>query len=416
MCEIKLLYFLRCGCLMKRRVTKKCLGVRVKSLVKKKSAGPHPQHRKNAVVVLQGRVLPAYCQSCFREELATRRQQVRILETRRRRYMAAGRAHESGEVRKKIETAEERVVHLLRVHESYVELDRTRRGYYTRCYYLSSRTKLLFLVNQIIIRDTKTLRKSQSNVKNIAFFIQQASTHQGFQHKYYPLVSLPSSLFPTFLVIALNTYLRQHSINSSVAACDQLFQSDTALSHQTIMCLTQNKTHLKCGHVVTVVKTCSSPESAGCKPRGFSVDKQTFCTKCQRVNLKERKKKEKEEKKAAEEWALSEWGAAARDAEERAVAAKAAAEKAAAEANEDFPVPPLAVFLIAGCGADFLVNICLTLLGFIPGHIHAFYLEYVYFDRRNKGAMGQMAARPAPGVYSQNVQNGGMTQYGTVAA
>ena len=30
--------------------------------------------------------------------------------------------------------------------------------------------------------------------------------------------------------------------------------------------------------------------------------------------------------------------------------------------------------------------------------------------------MGQMAARPAPGVYSQNVQNGGMTQYGTVAA
>ena len=30
--------------------------------------------------------------------------------------MAAGRAHESGEVRKKIETAEERVVHLLRVH------------------------------------------------------------------------------------------------------------------------------------------------------------------------------------------------------------------------------------------------------------------------------------------------------------
>ena len=27
------------------------------------------------------------------------------------------------------------------------------------------------------------------------------------------------------------------------------------------------------------------------------------------------------------------------------------------------PVPPLGVFLIAGCGADFLINLCLTLLG-----------------------------------------------------
>jgi Proteolipid membrane potential modulator len=41
--------------------------------------------------------------------------------------------------------------------------------------------------------------------------------------------------------------------------------------------------------------------------------------------------------------------------------------------------------MISGCGADLLVNICLTLLGYFPGHIHAFYLEYVYFDRREKG-------------------------------
>ncbi len=68
-------------------------------------------------------------------------------------------------------------------------------------------------------------------------------------------------------------------------------------------------------------------------------------------------------------------------------------------------VPPVGVFLIAGCGADLLINICLTCLGlnfsppppnpfetvlrliqedhnrFFPGHIHAFYLEYIYFDR-----------------------------------
>ncbi|GAA5808347.1 hypothetical protein MFLAVUS_001737 [Mucor flavus] len=27
-----------------------------------------------------------------------------------------------------------------------------------------------------------------------------------------------------------------------------------------------------------------------------------------------------------------------------------------------------------GCGADFWINLCLTLLGYIPGHIHAFYV------------------------------------------
>ena len=48
-------------------------------------------------------------------------------------------------------------------------------------------------------------------------------------------------------------------------------------------------------------------------------------------------------------------------------------------------VPPLGVFMISGCGMDLFVNICLTILGYLPGHIHAFYLEYVYFDRRQKG-------------------------------
>jgi len=38
--------------------------------------------------------------------------------------------------------------------------------------------------------------------------------------------------------------------------------------------------------------------------------------------------------------------------------------------------PPLAVFMITGCGCDLLINILLTCLGYIPGHIHAFWLIY----------------------------------------
>ncbi|KAG8955323.1 hypothetical protein FRC04_008674 [Tulasnella sp. 424] len=38
--------------------------------------------------------------------------------------------------------------------------------------------------------------------------------------------------------------------------------------------------------------------------------------------------------------------------------------------------PPLAVFLMTGCSCDLLINILLTILGFIPGHIHAFWLIY----------------------------------------
>jgi len=34
------------------------------------------------------------------------------------------------------------------------------------------------------------------------------------------------------------------------------------------------------------------------------------------------------------------------------------------------PVPPVGVFLVAGCGADLLINILLTVLGYFPGHIH----------------------------------------------
>lgn len=37
-------------------------------------------------------------------------------------------------------------------------------------------------------------------------------------------------------------------------------------------------------------------------------------------------------------------------------------------------LPPLGVFLQVGLGAQFWINILLTLLGYIPGIIHALYI------------------------------------------
>ncbi|KAI1363543.1 hypothetical protein F5Y08DRAFT_237057 [Xylaria arbuscula] len=75
--------------------------------------------------------------------------------------------------------------------------------------------------------------------------------------------------------------------------------------------------------------------------------------------------------------------------------------------------PPAGVAIVSGCGADLLINIALTILGYIPGHIHAFYIEYVYYDRREQVREGRLAARRAPGVYSDRVQTGGQG-YGTI--
>lgn len=37
-------------------------------------------------------------------------------------------------------------------------------------------------------------------------------------------------------------------------------------------------------------------------------------------------------------------------------------------------VPPLGVFLQVGLGAQFWINVLLTLLGYVPGIIHAVYI------------------------------------------
>ncbi|WEW56131.1 hypothetical protein PRK78_001566 [Emydomyces testavorans] len=47
------------------------------------------------------------------------------------------------------------------------------------------------------------------------------------------------------------------------------------------------------------------------------------------------------------------------------------------------------------------------MFGYLPGHLHAFYCEYIYYDRRARGAAGRLASRPAPGIFSQRIQNGG---------
>ncbi|ROW06685.1 hypothetical protein VPNG_06755 [Cytospora leucostoma] len=41
-------------------------------------------------------------------------------------------------------------------------------------------------------------------------------------------------------------------------------------------------------------------------------------------------------------------------------------------------LPPLAVFFKRGCAADFLINICLTILGWIPGLLHAWWIISKY--------------------------------------
>ncbi|KAG9255416.1 uncharacterized protein F5Z01DRAFT_653054 [Emericellopsis atlantica] len=76
--------------------------------------------------------------------------------------------------------------------------------------------------------------------------------------------------------------------------------------------------------------------------------------------------------------------------------------------------PPIAVFALAGCGMDLLVNILLTILGYFPGILHGFYIIWVYYDRREQAALGQPAPNNAPGIYSEKVQNGGRS-YGTMA-
>lgn len=62
---------------------------------------------------------------------------------------------------------------------------------------------------------------------------------------------------------------------------------------------------------------------------------------------------------------------------------------------------------------DCLLTFKSSLPSYFPGHLHAFYLEWVYYDRREQAREGRFTASRAPGIYSDKVQAGG-NGYGTV--
>jgi len=38
--------------------------------------------------------------------------------------------------------------------------------------------------------------------------------------------------------------------------------------------------------------------------------------------------------------------------------------------------PPAAAGMVTGCSCDLVISVCLTILGFVPGLLHAFWLIY----------------------------------------
>jgi len=66
--------------------------------------------------------------------------------------------------------------------------------------------------------------------------------------------------------------------------------------------------------------------------------------------------------------------------------------------------PPAAAAFITGCSCDLLINICLTILGYLPGHIHAFWLIYrrmkaeEVYGRGKYIYIGNGAFQPGPGA------------------
>lgn len=63
------------------------------------------------------------------------------------------------------------------------------------------------------------------------------------------------------------------------------------------------------------------------------------------------------------------------------------------------PVPPLGVFMIVGYGSDIVINIILTILGFLPGHLHGFWVIYREY-KREETARDRARESTASGVPS----------------
>ena len=72
--------------------------------------------------------------------------------------------------------------------------------------------------------------------------------------------------------------------------------------------------------------------------------------------------------------------------------------------------PPLAVYLLCGVGEDLLVNLCFFLLAVLPSHIHAWYISWIYFNRKRRVRKGRYPGPPKPMIFSRRIQNGGASQ------
>ncbi|KAF8651613.1 hypothetical protein AX16_004680 [Volvariella volvacea WC 439] len=66
--------------------------------------------------------------------------------------------------------------------------------------------------------------------------------------------------------------------------------------------------------------------------------------------------------------------------------------------------PPAAAAFLTGCSCDLLINILLTSLGYLPGHIHAFWLIYCRMKAEERYGYGRLHYigsgnyEPYPGV------------------
>ncbi|KIJ35275.1 hypothetical protein M422DRAFT_180963 [Sphaerobolus stellatus SS14] len=74
--------------------------------------------------------------------------------------------------------------------------------------------------------------------------------------------------------------------------------------------------------------------------------------------------------------------------------------------------PPAAAFIITGCSCDLLINILLTVLGYIPGHIHAFWLIYKKIKAEEQYGRGGFQY-VGNGTYQPVYQSGAPVNYGT---
>jgi len=52
-------------------------------------------------------------------------------------------------------------------------------------------------------------------------------------------------------------------------------------------------------------------------------------------------------------------------------------------------MPPLGLFLIEGINISFWICLLLTILGYLPGHLYAFYVEYMYYNSKGIGGGGR---------------------------